>query len=43
MSNPNEVKDNYDDLDNVIAATLHANKLILLGEFNAWVGTDYRA
>ena len=43
MTNPDEVKDKfYDDLDNVISATPRTDKLILLGDFNARVGTDYQ-
>ena len=39
MTNPDEVKDKfYDDLDSVISAA----KLILLGDFNARVGTDHQ-
>ena len=42
MSNPDEVKDKfYDDLDNIISATPRTDKLILLGDFNARVGTDH--
>ena len=32
----------YDDLDNVISATPRTDKLILLGDFNARVGTDHQ-
>ena len=43
MTNPDEVKDKfYDDLDNVISATPRTDKLILLGDFNARVGTDHQ-
>ena len=43
MTNPNGVKDKfYDDLDNIISATPQTNKLILLGDFNARVGTDHQ-
>ena len=43
MTNPDEVKDKfYDDLDNVISATSRTDKLILLGDFNARVGTDHQ-
>ena len=39
MTNPDEVKDKfYDDLDSVISA----DKLILLGDFNARMGTDHQ-
>ena len=41
MTNPDEIKDKfYDDLDSVISATPWTDKLILLGDFNARVGTD---
>ena len=43
MTNPDEVKDKfYDDLDSVISATPWTDKLILLGDFNARVGTDHQ-
>ena len=43
MTNPDEVKDKfYDDLDSVISAAPRTNKLILLGDFNARVGTDHQ-
>ena len=43
MANPDEVKDKfYDDLDPVISAAPWTDKLILLGDFNARVGTDYQ-
>ena len=42
MNNPDEVKDKfYDDLDSVISAAPLTDKLILLGDFNARVGTDH--
>ena len=41
MTNPDEVKDKfYDDLDSVISITPRTDKPILLGDFNARVGTD---
>ena len=41
MTNPDEVKDKfYDDLDSVISAAPRTDKLILLGDFSARVGTD---
>ena len=41
MANPDEVKDKfYNDLDDVISTTPRLDKLILLGDFNARVGTD---
>ena len=43
MTNPDEVKDKfYDDLDFVISAAPRTDKLILLGDFNARVGTDHQ-
>ena len=43
MTNPDEVKDKfYDHLDNIISATPRTDKLILLGDFNAMVGTDHQ-
>ena len=41
MTNPDETKDNfYEDLNTVIAAVPNADKLIILGDFNARVGSD---
>ena len=43
MTNPDEVKDMfYDDLDNIISATPSTDKLILLSDLNARVGTDHQ-
>ena len=43
MTNPDEVKDKfYNDLDDIISATPRTDKLILLGDFNARVGTDHQ-
>ena len=43
MTNPDEVKDKfYDDLDNIISATARTDKVILLGDCNARVGTDHQ-
>ena len=43
MTNPDEVKDKfYNDLDSVISAASRTDKLILLGDFNARVGTDHQ-
>ena len=43
MTNPDEVKGSfYDDLDSVIYAAPRTDKLILLGDFNARVGTDHQ-
>ena len=43
MTNPDEVKDKfYDDLNSVISAAPQTDKLILLGDFNARVGTDHQ-
>ena len=42
MTNPDEVKDKfYNDLDDVISATPRTDKIILLGDFKARVGTDH--
>ena len=44
MTNPDEVKDQfYSDLDSAIASVPPADKLILLGDFNARVGTNTSA
>ena len=41
IKNPDVVKDTfYDDLDSVISAAPRTDKFILLGDFNARVGTD---
>ena len=43
MTNPDEVKDKfYDDLDSVISAAHRTDNFILLGDFNARVGTDHQ-
>ena len=43
MINSDEVKDKfYDDLDSVISATPRTDKLILLGNFSARVGTGHQ-
>ena len=43
MTNSDEVKDKfYDDLGSVISAAPRTDKLILLGDFNARVGTDHQ-
>ena len=43
MTNHDEVKDKFsDDLDSVISAAPRIDKLILLGDFNARVGTDHQ-
>ena len=43
LTNPNKVKGTiYDDLDIIISATPRTNKLFLLGDLNANVGTDHR-
>ena len=42
MTNPDEVTAKfYDDLDSVISTTPRTDKLILLGDFSARVGTDH--
>ena len=44
MSNPEEVKDKfYEDLEALITAVPREDKLVILGDFNARVGTDYQA
>ena len=43
MTDPDKVKDKfYDYLDSIISATARTDKLILLGDFNARVGTDHQ-
>ena len=43
MTNPDEVKDKfYDDLNSVISAIPRTEKFILLGDFNARMGTDHQ-
>ena len=43
MTNPDEVKDKfYDELDSIISVTPGTDKLILLYDFNAGVGTDHQ-
>ena len=43
MTNPDEAKDKFcDDLDSVISAAPRTDKLIILGDFNARVGTDHQ-
>ena len=43
MTNSDEVKDKfYDDLDSLISAAPRTDKLILLGDVNARVGTDHQ-
>ena len=43
MTNPDKVKDKFfDDLDSMISATPWTDKLILLEDFNARVGTDHQ-
>ena len=43
MTNPDEVKDKfYDDMDSVISAASRTDKLILLADLNARVGTDHQ-
>ena len=41
MTNPDETKDKfYEDLNALIASVPNADKLIVLGDFNARVGRD---
>ena len=43
MTNPDKVMDKfYDELDSVISAARRTDKLILLRDFNARVGTDHQ-
>ena len=43
MTNSDKIKDKfYNDLEDVISVTPHADKLTLLGDFNARVGTDHQ-
>ena len=43
MTNPDEVKNKfYDDLDSLISTAPRTDKFILLGDFNARVGTDHQ-
>ena len=42
MTNPYEVKDKFYYLDSVISAAARTDKLILLGDFNARMGTDHQ-
>lgn len=42
MTNPDEVKDKfYEELDSLISSVPRADKLLVLGDFNARVGSDY--
>lgn len=44
MTNPNEIKDKfYEQLDSLISSVPQSEKLIVLGDFNARVGTDHQA
>jgi hypothetical protein len=43
MTNPDDIKDKfYEELDALISAVPQSDKLILLGDFNARVGTDFK-
>jgi len=43
MANPEEIKDKfYKDLENIIEGAPEKNKLFVLEDFNARVGTDYK-
>ena len=42
MTNPDDIKDKfYEDLDSLIKTIPKEDKLLILGDFNARVGTDY--
>ena len=42
MTNPEEAKDKfYEELGSLIWAVPRSNKLLVLGDFNAWVGRDH--
>ncbi|XP_044874489.1 uncharacterized protein LOC123371222, partial [Mauremys mutica] len=44
MTNPDEVKDKfYEDLDALLSSVKRTDRLILLGDFNARVGSDHSA
>jgi hypothetical protein len=44
MTNPDEIKDKfYEELDSLISSVPQSEKLIVLGYFNARVGTDHQA
>ncbi|KAL8568047.1 hypothetical protein ACOMHN_000271 [Nucella lapillus] len=43
MTNPDEIKDRfYEELDSLMASVPQSEKLIILGDFNARVGTDHQ-
>ena len=43
MTNPDEIKDKfYENLDRTISQVLKKDKLVVLGDFNARVGTDHQ-
>ena len=44
VTNPDEIKDRfYEELDSLISSVPQSEKLIVLGDFNARVGTDHQA
>ncbi|CAB4029096.1 Hypothetical predicted protein, partial [Paramuricea clavata] len=44
MTNPDDIKDKfYEELDTIIASTPKQDKLVVLGDFNARVGSDVEA
>ena len=43
MTNPEEVKEKfYEDLDTLVRSVPRQDKLLVLGDFNARVGSDYK-
>ena len=43
-TNPEEAKDQfYEELESLISAAPRSNKLLVLGDFNAWLGRDHVA
>ena len=43
MTNPEDIKEKfYEDLDNLLKTIPSQDKLLVLGDFNARVGTDFQ-